>query len=174
MKDKKTIIATVVISLIVVVVGFLFMKYYNGPSSKIRGKGTLRLEKSDDIVLQIQKNMTCIPVTLYLYHDGIYELLTDYDACRPFKKCTQQLHYTKSIKGKYNYNLTKILDESIDYDDIEIDYEQVDYKIVSGNVFGEKYDHNYIIKKGQKNKQLEEFLKEIDVDLNICAIPNYN
>lgn len=134
------------------------------------------LENHADVLIRIEKQMRCTPVSLYLYSDNTYELFTDYDTCRPFQECTMKLHYKKSIKGTYNYDLTKILDNSIE--GVDIDYKAIDYEILTGStlggpILGEKYDHDYVIKKGESNKYLEEFLNIIDVDLNMCAIPNY-
>lgn len=179
MKNKKGIINLIIVVLIAIIVGFGIIKCYNYQSNKIRGKGTPRLEKTSEVVIVIEKNKKCTPVSLSLYVDGTYELFTDYEACRPFQECTLRLHYTKSIKGTYNYDITKILDKSINEDYSTLDDKQIDYKIytsVSGSSFvlDEKYNHDYVTKKGETNDSLDAFLKEIGVDLDICAIPEYN
>lgn len=178
-KNKKNKIYLIPIGLIAIIVVVCTIIYFNSPSSKIRGKGTTPLENPSEVVIRIKKNKKCIPVSLSLYADGTYELFTDYADCRPFQVCTLKLVYTKSIKGTYNYDLTKILDNSIDKEDVLFDDNQIDYEIYTNSsgisfILGEEYDHDYVTKKSETNEPLEELLKEIDVDLDICAISDYN
>lgn len=82
----------------------------------------------------------------------------------------------KSIKGTYDFDLTKILDESINVTAYDGDNKDVEYTIFAaslGTTLDEKYRHDYVVLKGKTNKSLEELLNKIDVDLNVCAIPDY-
>lgn len=54
------------------------------------------------------------------YADDTYELFTAYQACRPNATCTLNLVYTKSIKGRYDYDVNKIIKESTDVNDMPI------------------------------------------------------
>ncbi len=120
-------------------------------------------------------NKSCVPVQLTLYDDGNYELFTAYESCRPGQVCTSMLKYTKSQKGKYNYNIMKILDD----DSIEIDKTHSmdnlpEYEIYLGNYYVENgYGYYYTVEKGKVNKFLDELLKSINVDLKVCAEPEY-
>lgn len=120
-------------------------------------------------------NKSCVPVTLAIYEDGNYELFTTYESCRPGVVCNSKLKYTKSIKGTTDYGVIKI----IKVDNVEVDKSHSmdnlpEYEIYMGNSYVEKgYGYYYTIEKGQTNKYLEEFLKEIDVDLKVCAEPEY-
>ncbi len=133
------------------------------------------LEINTEKVITINAvNKKCIPLRLNLYDDGTYELFTAYQSCKPNQTCTLQLIYTKSIKGTYNYDIKKILDDdsiktanSTTVDSLEYEIQLSKYYIDQG------YDGNYIIEKGKKNKYLEEFLKSINVDLKVCANPEY-
>lgn len=178
MKNEKIIIVLIIIGLTIIGTGIYLFSYFLGSSSQIRGKGTARLDNPGEVVIIIEKNKKCTPVNLSLYADGTYELFTDYESCRPFQKCTLKLHYTKSIKGKYDYDITKILDNSINENDSTLNDNQIDYKIytrASGSdfVLGEKYNHDYIIQKGENNEYLEQLLNTIDIDLDIYALPDY-
>ena len=49
-----------------------------------------------------------------------------------------------------------------------------EYEIYMGNSYVEKgYGYYYTIEKGQTNKSIEELLKEINVELQVCAEPEY-
>ena len=49
-----------------------------------------------------------------------------------------------------------------------------EYEIYMGNSYVEKgYGYYYTIENGQTNKYLEELLNEIDVNLKVCAEPEY-
>lgn len=134
------------------------------------------LSNHSEIVFSISVgNKVCVPVQLSVYKDSVYELFTTYETCRPSENCNMKLKYTKSIKGTTNYDIIKIIEE----DNVEVDKSHSmdnlpEYEIYMGNSYVEKgYGYYYTIEKGQTNKYLEEFLKEIDVDLKICANPEY-
>lgn len=120
-------------------------------------------------------NKSCIPVQLTLYDDGTYELFTTYKACKEGQLCNSILEYTKSLKGKYDYDVMKILDD----DSIEIDKSHSmdnlpEYEIYMGNDYvKEGYGYYYSVEKGKTNKYLDEFLKSIEIDLNTCAEAEY-
>ena len=134
------------------------------------------LTNTADVIFTIEiGNKSCVPVNLALYKDGTYELFTEYKTCRPGNNCNSMLKYTKSIKGIFGYDVIKIIED----DNIEVDKSYSmdnlpEYEIYMGNSYVEKgYGYYYTIEKGHTNKYLEEFLKEIDVDLKICAEPRY-
>lgn len=120
-------------------------------------------------------NKNCIPVQLTLYEDGTYELFTAYESCRPGQTCNSMLKYTKSLKGKYDYDIMKILeDDSIEVDKSHSMDNLPEYEIYMGNYYIENgYGYYYTIEKGKTNKYLNEFLQNINVDLKICAEPEY-
>jgi len=134
------------------------------------------LTNTANLILTIEMgNKSCIPVNLAVYEDGSYELFTTYESCRPGVVCNAILKYTKSIKGTTNYDVIKIIEE----DNIEVDKSHSmdnlpEYEIYMGHSYVEKgYGYYYTIEKGHTNKYLEEFLREIDVDLKVCADPEY-
>lgn len=143
-------------------------------SNKELGDEPLTNHKEDGFTIRMG-NKGCIPVQLTVYADGNYELFTEYDACKPGAFCNDMLKYTKSIKGTTDYDIIKIIED----DNIEVNKSHSmddlpEYEIYMGNYYVEKgYEYYYSIGKGQTNKYLEEFLKEIDVDLKVCANPEY-
>ena len=120
-------------------------------------------------------NKDCIPVSLAVYNDRTYELFTSYEACKPMEICNSILKYNKSIKGIYNYDVIKIIeDDSNEASKSHLMDNLPEYEIYMAPYYVEKgYDYYYTVEKGQTNKYLEEFLKKIDVDLKVCAEPDY-
>lgn len=161
--------------IIVLNIGALLFIYEVYPISDLRGKGTEIIHDSSKQVLIIQKNKECIPVRLNLYDDNTYELFTEYAACKLFETCTLQLKYTKSIKGSYNFDLSKIIeDDNIVLLDTIEENNLVDYEIYPFSTLMDKYKNYYGVKKGQNNKNLNKLLEELDLNINKCAIPDYN
>ena len=144
--------------------------------SKNKLGGDIPLKRDSEKAITITTgNKSCIPVQLTLYEDGVYELFTAYESCRPGQNCTAMLKYTKSIKGKYDYDIMKILDD----DSIEVDKSHAmdylpEYEIYMGNYYVENgYGYYYTVEKGKTNKYLDELLQSINIDLKICANPEY-
>lgn len=139
-------------------------------------KETDILEKNREIIFNIYAgNKVCVPVQLTVYDDGTYELFTTYETCRPGQDCNLMLKYTKSIKGEYKYDVDKIIENSINADGKSFAMDNLpEYQIYMGQSYVEQgYGYHYIIEKGQTNIYLDEFLKEIDVELNVCAKSEY-
>ena len=138
--------------------------------------GDKALENNSKALLSIHVgNMQYVPVSLTLYEDGTYELFTAYYSCKPGKVCNSMLRYSKSLKGKYNYDVEKILNASTNADNMSFDMNHLpEYEIYLGEDLLNKYDTTmFVVEKGKKNKYLEELLKSIDVDLSKCAKPDY-
>lgn len=130
--------------------------------------------RNSSLLLSIEISTTeYIPVRLNFYDDGTYELLTAYRGCKHGRLCTYLLIYEKSIKGIYNYDIDKIIEE-----------------IVNANKFSTRKGKTYRVSLGEKNinkyeileytvdinkcMYLYELLKAIDIDLNMCAKPIYD
>lgn len=145
-----------------------------GKTNKLDGDKPLTNHKDNILSITMGTN-ACVPVLLAVYEDGTYELFTAYEACRPGVICTSLLKYTKSIKGKTDYDVLKIIqDDVVDRDNPHSMDNLPEYEIDMGDSYVEKgYGRRYIIEKGRTNKYLGEFLKEIDVELKICAEPEY-
>lgn len=112
----------------------------------------------------------CIPVQLNVYDDGKYELNTSYKTCHPNENCNMKLEYSEIVRGTYNYDVMKIIQNSTIADDMTFTNEtRAEYEIYTGN--GEKV---YMLITDSNNKYLKEFLKKIDVNLKTCADPDYN
>lgn len=110
----------------------------------------------------------CIPVQLSVYDNGIYELHIAYASCRTGENCTAMLKYTKKETGSYHYDVLKIIQASTNIEDVSLSMNSLaEYEIFTGK--GE----TYIIQNGTINPYLEEFLKQIHVDLKACAEPDY-
>ena len=122
----------------------------------------------DDLVFVIWiGKRSCIPVQLSIYKNNEYILHTSYEACKPNQVCNSMLKYTKSIKGKYDYDIIQIIKHSTDANNMQFTNDSLpQYEIFSGN--------GYQFITDDDNKYLIEFLKSIDVDLNKCAKPDYN
>ncbi len=136
--------------------------------------GDTPLTNHKEPILSITKGIRpCTSLLLVVYEDGIYELFTAYEACRPGEVCTSIMKYTKSITGKTNFDVLKIIDddsvEKIHSTDVPVDYE-----IEMGEKYTKNgYENRYMILQDHTNKILKDFLKEINIDLNVCAIPEY-
>lgn len=145
-----------------------------GNSSKLVGDEPL--ENHTELMFTIETgNKSCIPVKLAVYEDGQYELFTAYKSCRVSENCNTMLKYTKSKKGTYSYNVVKILeDEENEVDKSHSMDNLPEYEMYVGNTYVEYgYGYYYTVEKSKTNKYLDEFLKEIDVDLKVCAEPEY-
>lgn len=165
---KKTIFTILIC--VIIILGI------TGCGNKYKNRGTDLLKDHGNVILIISTgNKSCVPVELVLYDDNQYELFTDYAACKPNQNCTMELRYTKSIKGKYDYNPIEIIEE----DNIEINKSHPmdnlpEYEIYVGDTYVQKgYEYNYSVEKGTTNKSLEELLKQLDIDLKVCANPEY-
>lgn len=111
----------------------------------------------------------CVPVLLTVYKDNRYELFTAYKTRPDYEIQNAMLQYSKSRKGTYHYDVTKIIENSVDADSKSYDMNNLPlYEIYVG-----EERHYYTVEKGQNNSYLNEFLKQIDVDLNVCAQKDY-
>ena len=134
------------------------------------------LANKDDLIFTINSgNKSCIPVSLAVYEDGTYELFTTYKACKPKQICNSMLIYTKSIKGKYNYDVMKIFkDKNIVANRSHSMDNLPEYEIYMSDKYVQKnYEYNYTIEKNTTNIYLDNFLRQIKVNLNLCANPEY-
>lgn len=112
----------------------------------------------------------CIPIQLNVYNGGKYELYTSYKACGFTESCNSMLIYTKKESGIYDYDVMKIINNSIIADNMTFTNDnRSEFEIYTGN--GKKV---YMLITNSNNKYLEEFLKQIDVNLKTCADPDYN
>ena len=167
---KKTILTIIlcgVIALVFTVCG--------KSENKLGGDKPLEKNFSEVVFTISKKNNSCIPVDLVLYKDGTYELFTAYESCRPSEVCYSMLKYTKSIKGKYDYDVIKIVENSVDADNKGYAIDNLpEYEIYMGSSYVENgYSYLYTVEKGQINQYLDELLEKINVDLKLCAEPEY-
>lgn len=117
---------------------------------------------------------SCINVELAVYSDGRYQLFTAYEGCKS-SVCNTILKYTRSLKGTTDYDISKIMkDDSIVVNKPHTMDNLPEYEIFLYNNDFSLEAENYTIEKGTTNKYLEEFLKEINVDLKTCAQPDYS
>lgn len=137
--------------------------------------GTNKLETHGNLLISIETGQKqYVPVSLSVYDDGTYELFTAYETCKPGKICNSMLKYTKSIKGKYNYDIKKILEVSTNANDKSYSMDNLpEYKITLGLWVEEYNTFTFTVEKGKKNKYLDEFLNLINIDLSKCAKPEY-
>ena len=111
----------------------------------------------------------CIPIQLNVFDDGRYTLYTSYEACQPNSTCNAMLKYNKTEGGTYNYDVIKILQNSVIADDITFTNKNLpEYEIYPGN----QAIYSYLI-TDKDNAYLDEFLKQIDVNLKQCAKKDY-
>lgn len=162
--------------LFILVCGFIILSL-TGCGNKYKGQGTELLKEHGDIIFHIERGnkSNCVKVMLSLYEDNQYELFTDYKECRPWQTCTMELQYTKSIKGTYNYDVTKIIEASTNANDKSYSKDNLpEYELYLGEKYVQKYDTAmFVVEKGQTNNYLDELLEQLDVDLNQCANPDY-
>lgn len=132
-------------------------------------ENNLKLEdivSEDGLIFKISRNdKDCIPMILNVYEDGTYRLTTTYEACRPWQTCTMMLKYLEDNQGKYDYDVTKIINHSKKEDISSSSYEPK-YEIFIG-----KDNQRYVT--GTNNEYLEEFLKSINMNLDKCAKKEY-
>ena len=162
--------------LFILVCSFMILNL-TGCGNKYKGQGTELLKEHGDVALHIDSGNkgNCVKVTLVLYEDHQYELFTDYKECRPWQTCTEELRYTKSIKGTYNYDVIKIIEASTNANDKSYTKDNLpEYELYLGEKYVQKYDTAmFVVEKDQTNNYLDELLEQLDVDLNSCANPDY-
>lgn len=140
-------------------------KYYNYLNMDT-GKLTIDDISYGDHIFNITKRKECITVSLNVYKNNKYRLSTAYKACKPNQICTDELIYTKSVEGTYNYNIMEIIKHSSDANHLQFTNDNMPvYEILSGK--GQHFITD------DDNKHLKEFLKSINVDLSLCAEPDY-
>ena len=131
----------------------------------IEEKETDVLGEHGEVMLTVHRgNKDCVQVSLSLYDDGNYELFTAYEMVNNDESQNMMLQYSKSIKGTYNYDINKILENSVDANDKSYSMDDLpEYELYTGD------GHYYTVEKGQTNESLNEFLKQINVNLDACA-----
>ncbi len=140
-------------------------KYYNYLNLDM-GKLTIDDISYDNHIFSITKNKECITVNLAVYKDNKYRLSTAYKACKPDQICNSDLRYTKFEEGTYNYNIMEIIKHSSDANLLQFNNDNLlVYEIYTGK--GQRFITD------EDNKYLKEFLKSINVDLSLCAEPDY-
>ncbi len=113
------------------------------------------------------KMKNCVPIQLSVYENGKYIVHTAYKTAKDGEIQTSMLQYSKSIEGKYDYDVLKIIKASANVENITIPDSLFEYEIYTG--IGQRF----IVESGVTNKYLEEFLEQINVDLNVCAEKDY-
>ncbi len=140
-------------------------KYYNYLNLDM-GKLTIDDISYDNHIFSITKNKECITVNLAVYKDNKYRLSTAYKACKSDQICNSDLRYTKFEEGTYNYNIMEIIKHSSDANILQFTNDNLPvYEIYTGK--GQRFITD------EYNKYLKEFLKSINVDLSLCAEPDY-
>lgn len=88
-----------------------------------------------------------------------------YAACPPNSTCNAMLKYNKAIGGTYDYDVMKIIKNSVIADEITFTNENLpEYEIYPAN-----QEKVYHLITDKNNEYLDEFLKQIDVNLKQCA-----
>lgn len=165
---KKKWISIILISIIILGL--------TGCETKNKGKSTDILKEHGKEIFSVKTgNKVCVPVQLTIYEDNNYELFTEYKTCKPGKICTSELIYTKSIKGKYEYDISKIINNSVNLKDKSHSMDNLpQYEIYMGQSYIEQgYSYHYSIEKKSSNEFLDELLEILDINLHVCAKPNY-
>lgn len=82
------------------------------------------------------------------------------------------LQYTRSKIGKYDYDISKIINTCTPSDDAHVDMDHLpEYEL---RYYGEDGDpEDYYVEYGQTNDELEKFLKQNNINLNKCSIKDY-
>ena len=111
----------------------------------------------------------CIPIQLDVFADGRYTLYTSYEDCPPNSTCNAMLKYNEAVGGTYDYDVMKIIQNSVIADDMTFTNENLpEYEIYPGN-----QEKVYYLITDKNNAYLDEFLKQVDVNLKKCAEPDY-
>jgi len=120
--------------------------------------------KDKEIVLSIKINVkdeNCIPTELDLFDDGSYKIYVKYNKGIDNEGAVPPMYiYTESNEGKYAFDYKLIVEnlEELGDNANDINYIITDYETGIA----------YQIKYGETNKELDELLESIDVDLDIC------
>ncbi len=142
----------------------IYYDYLNLDMSKI----TIDDLAYNDTIFSVEyKKSKCdIPVMLTIYKNNKYRLYTEYKTCKPGIPCNMMLEYTNFIEGTFNYDIIEIIRHSVDANLHQYTNDNIpEYSIFSGK------SHSFITDKD--NKYLKELLDSINVDLTLCAKPNY-
>ena len=168
MKKVIKIIVVVLVVLLIILLGFYYgYIYFSAHANKYINKSNPITEYRQDYILEIERdNKNCVPMVLKLFDDKTYELYTDYHACKPMEVCLLMLKYTKSTKGTYDYDLSKIL-STVEEDNGGYTNDNVPEYVLYTQ------DDSYIVKHNQTNQYINELLKQLDIDMNQCANANY-
>jgi len=126
----------------------------------------------DDFMFSINwgNNKTdCIPIQLNIFDNGRYILYTSYEACPPNSTCNAMLKYNDYVEGFYNYDIMKIIQNSVIADNITFTNKNLpEYEIYPGN-----QEKVYYLITDSANIYLDEFLKDHNINLKKCATPDY-
>ena len=138
-------------------------KNYSDETLKEHGKEIMNISYS---------NKSCVPVRLSFYDDGVYELFTEYETCDPESKdCNAVLKYIKSVHGKYDYDVKKIIENARKEPEFSPDNSPIIEIYPKEGYDGDGY--YYTINQNDDKKDLDEVLKQINVNLDECAKANY-
>ena len=154
----------------------LLLFVVTGCSNKHFNKGTAILQEHGNLIMTISSgDKSCVPVKLALYDDNQYELFTDHKACKSNQECEDMIEYTKSIKGTYDFDPIKIIEENnIEINETHSMDNLPKYEIYVGDIYVQKgYEYYYSVKNGTKNKSLDDLLNKLEIDLDVCANKNY-
>jgi len=151
---KKILLGLLYFSLLLVVTGC--QKKVNNEEISLE-----KLVNDDGLVFSISNiNINCIPVELFVYDDGRYELKDRYKTVNSTSNIDGKLIYGKpQITGKFDYDVIKIIQNSLDYN------QKLVYGILTGK--GAYYTTD------NTNSYLLEYLNFIKVDLDVCAVEDY-
>ena len=114
------------------------------------------ITNEDGLIFRIQRvdsNTDCNSVFLEVYEDGIYKLTNTQVIPEDGENILSMLVYKDPIEGTYEYDIKEIFLELKQVSEKE-------YVITTGS------NETYFTDK--ENNQLIEFLKVIDVDLDVC------
>lgn len=167
LKKKDMILIAVLIIIILLVIPVMIN------CIQLKNSGTKPKEVQSDVLVVIDnKNKNCEHQSLTLYKDGTYQLYTAH-AEPLFFMAVDTLQYTKSKVGKYHYDISKIINNCTASDAAHIDNDHFpEYEL---RYYGEDGNpQDYFVEHGQVNKELEEFLKKHNIDLNKCSIKDYS
>lgn len=167
-KLKKKNLIIIILTIVILLVVPVMINYIQLINSGTKPKKV----QSDVLVVIDNKNKDCEHQSLTLYKDGTYQLFTAH-AEPLFFMVVNKLQYTRSKIGKYDYDISKIINTCTTSDDTHIDNDHLpEYELRYYGKDGNPED--YYVEHGQVNKELDEFLKQHNIDLNKCSIKDYS
>ena len=162
MKKKTIAIISLILVIILIVIGIIYasvlaQEHYNHKKEEplLESINLEEITGENGLVFKIERSdvySDCNSVFLAVYDDGTYQLTTT-ERIQSGEIVHPVLIYEEPITGTYTYNIEEIF--------LNLKQTSKKYYVITTGT-------NEIYTTDKANEKLNEFLKEIDVDLDAC------